>query len=86
MGDTASYIFVAGHRGSVDSATFMGLTIIGCERVCAEPAKLNLRDQREVAEFMNGERPDDIFVAAAGVGSIQANDICRAASSSMSKT
>ena len=46
---------------------------------CYEPrAELDLLDQRAVADFMDEERPDYVFLAAAKVGGIQANDTLRA--------
>ena len=72
-------IFVAGHRGMVGSALVRRLREGGYENLLLRSrAELDLLDQRAVAEFMANERPDYVFVAAAKVGGIQANDSLRA--------
>jgi len=72
-------IFVAGHRGMVGSALVRRLREGGYENLLLRPrAELDLLDQRAVAEFMTSERPDYVFVAAAKVGGIHANDTLRA--------
>jgi len=72
-------IFVAGHRGMVGSALVRRLRRGGYENLLLRTrAELDLLDQHAVAEFMAGERPDYVFVAAAKVGGIQANDSLRA--------
>ncbi len=77
--DKRSKIFVAGHRGMVGSALVRRLREGGYENLLLRSrAELDLLDQRAVAEFMTGERPDYVFVAAAKVGGIQANNTLRA--------
>ena len=72
-------IFVAGHRGMVGSALVRRLREGGYDNLLLRGrAELDLLDQRAVAEFMTDERPDYIFVAAAKVGGIHANDSLRA--------
>ncbi len=66
--------FVAGHRGLVGSAILRALEAGGAgDIVVASKAKLDLRDQRAVNEFLQSERPDYVFLAAAKVGGILAN-------------
>ena len=72
-------IYVAGHRGMVGSALVRRLHAGGYAKlVLRTRAELDLLDQRAVREFMAAERPDYVFVAAAKVGGIQANNIYRA--------
>lgn len=66
-------IWVAGHRGMVGSAIVRRLAGEGCHVLTATRAKLDLRDQRAVLEWMDANRPDAIFFAAAKVGGILAN-------------
>jgi GDP-L-fucose synthase len=68
-------IFVAGHRGMVGSAIVRRLHAAGFGQVVTRTrAELDLLDQREVNAFVAAERPDYIFIAAAKVGGIQANN------------
>jgi GDP-L-fucose synthase len=72
-------IYVAGHRGMAGSAIVRRLAARGYDRVITRTrAELDLFDQRAVHEFMRAERPDYVFVAAAKVGGIAANDKYRA--------
>jgi GDP-L-fucose synthase len=72
-------IYVAGHRGMVGSALVRRLNAGGYENLLVRSrSELDLMDQRAVRSFMVEERPDYIFVAAAKVGGIQANDTFRA--------
>ena len=74
-----SRIFVAGHRGMVGSALVRQLSARGYRRLLLRRREeLDLLDQTAVFEFLSRERPDMIFVAAARVGGIQANDTLRA--------
>ena len=75
----AAKIYVAGHRGMVGSAIVRRLQAGGYGNiVTCTHAELDLTDQRAVDEFMQRERPDYIFLAAAKVGGIQANNCYRA--------
>ena len=72
-------IYVAGHRGMVGSAIVRRLLAEGYSRIIARThAELDLIDQRAVAEFFRGEKIDAMFMAAARVGGIHANDTYRA--------
>ena len=72
-------IFVAGHRGMVGSALCRRLESGGFSQVLTRTrAELDLLDQRAVAAFLAAEKPDYIFIAAAKVGGIQANNQYRA--------
>ncbi len=68
-------IWVAGHRGLVGSAIVRALRARGYERVVTRASReLDLRDQAAVRAFYAAERPAYVFVAAAKVGGILAND------------
>lgn len=72
-------IFVAGHRGMVGSAICRRLEAEGFRNlVMRSRAELDLVDQRAVQEFLQAEKPDYVFVAAARVGGIVANNTYRA--------
>lgn len=72
-------IFVAGHRGMVGSAIVRSLHAKGYTQVITRSrAELNLLSQQDVHDFMQAEKPDYIFIAAAKVGGIQANNVYRA--------
>lgn len=72
-------IFIAGHRGMVGSALLRRLHAGGYTNVIVRSREeLNLLDQAAVHAFMAAERPDYVFVAAAKVGGIQANNTLRA--------
>ena len=74
-----SRIYVAGHRGMVGSAIVRRLQAEGYSRIITRThAELDLIDQRAVAEFFRGERIDAVFMAAAKVGGIHANNTYRA--------
>ena len=66
-------VYVAGHRGMVGSAIVRRLASEGCEVLTADRS-LDLRDQRAVNDWFAQERPDAVFMAAARVGGIAAND------------
>jgi GDP-L-fucose synthase len=75
----ARKIFVAGHRGMVGSAIVRRLQQGGYGQIVTRTRQeLDLLDQRAVFDFLEAERPDYVFLAAAKVGGIQANDTCRA--------
>jgi GDP-L-fucose synthase len=67
-------VFVAGHRGMVGSAIVRRLATEGCEILTASRAELDLKDQREVRDWFAQKKPDAVFLAAAKVGGILAND------------
>ena len=68
-------IYVAGHQGMVGSAIVQRLQQAGCENLLLKRrAELDLENQRQVAKFIQAERPDFIFLAAARVGGIHANN------------
>jgi GDP-L-fucose synthase len=72
-------IYVAGHRGMVGSAILRGLQKQGYDDlIFRKSAELDLRDQAKVQDFFKKERPEYVFLAAAKVGGILANNIYRA--------
>jgi GDP-L-fucose synthase len=72
-------IYVAGHRGMVGSAIERELEAQGYRnRVTRTSSELDLRDQSTVRDFFASERPDHVFLAAAKVGGIKANNSYRA--------
>lgn len=72
-------IFVAGHRGMVGSAIIRKLSSAGYHQLLIADSKgLDLRNQLEVNEFFRREKPEYVFLAAAKVGGILANNTFRA--------
>ena len=72
-------IYIAGHRGMVGSAIHRKLKSEGFTNyVVRTSAELDLRDQSSVRDFFEQERPEYVFLAAAKVGGIMANNIYRA--------
>lgn len=70
-----SRVYVAGHRGLVGSALFRRLESAGYERLVTRSRnELELLDARAVDEFFESEKPEYVFLAAARVGGILAND------------
>ena len=77
--ETSARIYIAGHRGMVGSALVRRLTAGGFTKLVTRThAELDLLDQRAVTAFVAAERPDYLFIAAAKVGGIQANNQYRA--------
>jgi GDP-L-fucose synthase len=73
--DRGARIYVAGHRGMVGAAIVRRLRAEGYENlVCRTSSELDLRNQQGVAEFFREERPEYVFLAAAKVGGIVANN------------
>jgi len=71
----AGKIFVAGHRGMVGSAIVRQLKSAGCKQlVLRSRDEVDLTNQQSVDEFMQSEPPDYVFLAAAKVGGIHANN------------
>lgn len=74
-----SKIYVAGHRGMVGSALVRTLEAKGYTNILTRTRdELDLLDQRAVYDFLQVEKPDYIFIAAAKVGGIHANNTFRA--------
>ncbi|WP_320196486.1 GDP-L-fucose synthase [Agrobacterium rosae] len=71
-------IFVAGHRGMVGASIVRRLASENCEIITASRGDLDLTRQDQVEAWMEKKRPDAIFLAAAKVGGILANDTCPA--------
>ena len=67
-------VWVAGHRGMVGSAIVRRLANENCEIITADRATLDLRRQADVDAFIERTRPQAVFLAAAKVGGILAND------------
>lgn len=74
-----SKIYIAGHRGMVGSAILKKLKQEGFENfVLKTSSELDLRNQQKVSEFFEKEKPEYVFLAAARVGGIVANNTFRA--------
>ncbi|MCB0483819.1 MAG: GDP-L-fucose synthase, partial [Flavobacteriales bacterium] len=72
-------IYIAGHRGMVGSAIMRKLHKEGFEHLIERSsAELDLRNQSAVNQFFAAEKPDYVFLAAAKVGGIMANNTYRA--------
>jgi GDP-L-fucose synthase len=67
-------IYVAGHRGMVGSAIVRRLAAIPCTVLTATRGELDLMNQSAVREWFTETKPDAVFLAAAKVGGILAND------------
>lgn len=67
-------VWVAGHRGMVGQALVRRLNREECEILTVDRRTLDLRRQRETEDWLAANRPEVIFVAAATVGGIRAND------------
>lgn len=74
-----SKIYIAGHRGMVGSAILRNLKTKGFSNFVLKTSDdLDLRDQGQVNAFFEAEKPEYVFLAAAKVGGIQANNTYRA--------
>ena len=67
-------VWVAGHNGMVGSALVLRLADEDCEVLTVERSELDLTDQRAVLGWMHNHRPQAVFLAAARVGGIHANN------------
>ena len=77
--DKNSKIYIAGHRGLVGSALLENLQQKGYANIVTRTHKeLDLTKQEDVAHFFNTEKPEYVFLAAAKVGGIVANNVYRA--------
>ena len=76
--DPASKIYVAGHRGMVGSAIVRRLAHGGYQNIVTRThGELDLLNQPAVFDFLASEKPEYVFIAAAKVGGIQANNTFR---------
>ena len=74
-----SKIYIAGHRGMVGSAIKRKLAKEGFNNLLTRTSdELDLRNQQAVSDFFAAEKPDYVFLAAAKVGGIVANNIYKA--------
>ncbi|TCL70743.1 GDP-L-fucose synthase [Hydrogenispora ethanolica] len=74
--DKDSKIYVAGHRGLVGSAIVRNLESKGYTNIIGRThAELDLTNQQDVRDFFEKERPEYVFLAAAKVGGIYANNM-----------
>ena len=77
--DKKAKIYVAGHNGMVGSAIVRALNVLGYTNLLLKTSKeLDLRVQSEVHSFFEKEKPEYVFLAAAKVGGIEANNTYRA--------
>ena len=75
MIDKKLKIYVAGHRGMVGAAIIRELSKQNCVNIVTKTKnELDLTNQDKVAEFLNNEKPDHVYLAAAKVGGIYANN------------
>lgn len=77
--EKAAKIYIAGHRGMVGSAIYRKLEREGFTNLLLRTSlQLDLRNQQAVSDFFQTEKPDYVFLAAAKVGGIIANNTFRA--------
>ena len=77
--EKSSRIYIAGHRGMAGSAILRALKARGYSNFLLNTsAELDLRNQKDVANFFASEKPEYVFLAAAKVGGIVANNTFRA--------
>jgi GDP-L-fucose synthase len=67
-------VFVAGHRGMVGAAIARRLAVESCEILTADRTRLDLTRQPEVERWFSDNKPEAVFLAAAKVGGIHANN------------
>jgi len=74
--DLNQKIYVAGHRGMVGSSIVRNLQAKGYSNIVTRThAELDLTDQQSVKAFFESEKPDQVYLAAARVGGIHANNV-----------
>ena len=71
---TGKKVFVAGHHGMVGSALTRRLAVEDCEIVAASRGEVDLLRQADIEQWMSDTKPHVVFLAAATVGGILAND------------
>jgi GDP-L-fucose synthase len=77
--EKSAKIYVAGHRGMVGSAIVRELNKLGFNNIVMKTsAELDLRNQAQVEAFYQNEKPEYVFISAAKVGGILANNTYRA--------
>lgn len=77
--DKQAKVYIAGHKGMVGSAIYRKLVKEGFTNfVTRSSSELDLRNQQQVNDFFAQEKPDYVFLAAAKVGGIIANNTYRA--------
>jgi len=77
--DVNDKIYIAGHRGMVGSAIYRKLSENGFTQLITRTSKeMDLRNQQQVSDFFADEKPEYVFMAAAKVGGILANNTYRA--------
>ncbi len=77
--DLSSKIYIAGHRGMVGAAIVRALKKAGYQHLLTRSSsELDLRNQAAVKSFFEEEKPEYVFLAAAKVGGIHANNTYRA--------
>lgn len=77
--EKSAKIYVAGHRGMVGSAIVRELQSQGFKNIVTRTSKeLDLKNQEAVSQFFQSEKPEYVFMAAAKVGGIHANNVYRA--------
>ena len=77
--DKNSKIYIAGHKGMVGSSILKLLASKGYKNIIVKTStELDLRSQNKVSDFFNEEKPEYVFLAAAVVGGIVANNTYRA--------
>lgn len=77
--EKSAKIYVAGHRGMVGSAIVRELNKLGFNNIVVRTyAELDLRNQAQVEAFYQSEKPEYVFISAAKVGGILANNTYRA--------
>lgn len=75
MSKITKKIYIAGHRGMVGAAILRQLNMMGFNQIITRThSELDLCNQQAVANFFETEKPDEVYLAAAKVGGIHANN------------